>query len=483
METRKEKLIAFSCIFFISILSYINFITGYFSIDTENIISLGYKGYAINYFLYDGRIFSALFALIGELTNISLKNLYIFSTICSIAISSVSVILLYKIVYKILKPETKIKKFLLILLSYTYIFHFMSINNFEFFENCIMSIGILLYILAAQKIVIERKILLGTILCILATAMYQGTINSFLTTAILFLFLKKKTKKEFWKGIGIILVVTLIAGGINVAMVGIAKSNINTTQATRINLDIIKNIRYNLVKLPNLFLNSLCLFPKYLHITFILIELIFILIYCIRRKDMKHILNALFLIGVAYLSCISLSAIYPTCIYDGNGRIFASVGASFSVLGIYILCNMDIFKDKKQRLFFITLITTYSLVIICNTIYMTNQIKEQNRIDERFSKQMIEEIEQYEKETGVKIKSFAILYYEEANKIDKKQSSGINNKSKIKNCLYTATALKVYTGKELEYEGFDEEVEKEYFSKDENKMLCIGDKLYIKQSY
>ena len=483
METKKEKIGTFICIFFISILSYINFITGYFSIDTDNIISLGYNGYAINYFLYDGRVFSALFALIGELTKISLKNLYIFSTICSMAICSISVMLIYKIVYKILKPETKTKKLILILLSYTYIFHFMSINNFEYFENCIMSIAVLIYILAAKKIVIDRKIQLGAILCILATAMYQGTINTFLITAILLLFLKKKTKKEFWKGIRIILVVTLIAAGINVAMVAIARSNIDTIQATRINLDIIKNIGYNLVKLPSLFLDSLCLFPKYLHITFILIELIFIFIYCIQRKDMKYFLNGLFLIGVAYVTCITLSTIYPTCIYDGNGRIFASVGASFCILGIYILCEIDISKDKKQKIFFTTLTIIYFLVIICNTIYMTNKIKEQNRIDERISKQIVEEIEQYQKETGIEIKKFAILYYEDVNRTNKKQSRGINNKSKIQNCIYTDITLKVYTGKVLKYEDFDEKIKTEYFNKDENKMLCIGDKIYIKQSY
>lgn len=482
MENRKRRIITFGCIFFVSILTYVNFITGYFSIDTDNIISLGYKGYAINYFLCDGRIFSAMFALIGELTKISLKNLYIISTILSIAISSISVMLIYKIIDNILKPENTIEKLILILLSYTYIFHFMSINDYEYFENCIISIGILLYIISAKKIIIDRKIVLGILLCIIATAMYQGTINTFITTSILFLLIQQKTKKEFWKDIAIVLGVTLISALINALTIWMAKININSTQTMRVDFNIIKNLLYNFSNLPSLIIDSLDLFPAYLHIGFILIMLLSIFIYCIRKKDMNYFFKSLFLVVIAYGSCIALCTIYPTCIYSGNGRIFASVGSSFSALGIFALCSINICEAKRQKVFFTTLIILYFLAIIGNTIYITDKMKEQNKIDERFSNEIVEEIQQYETKTGVEVKRFAILYYEDINGKDKEVLGAISRRSKIQSCLYSDITLKIYTGKELEYEGFEEKIEEEYFNQDENKMMCIGDKLYIKQA-
>ena len=55
LKTKENKIIFFS-VLVLACLVYINFITGYFSIDSSKIINLGYDGYAINYSFWDGRI-------------------------------------------------------------------------------------------------------------------------------------------------------------------------------------------------------------------------------------------------------------------------------------------------------------------------------------------------------------------------------------------------------------------------------------------
>lgn len=124
------------------------------------------------------------------------KILYIISFFLSLIIGSIAVIKIYEIISKIQEPNTKLKKIVLLILSYTYIFHFMYIDNLTFIENVIMTIGILLYILAVENIVIKNKLATGIIQCILAVATYQGTISIFLLTAALFLFIKKDITRK-----------------------------------------------------------------------------------------------------------------------------------------------------------------------------------------------------------------------------------------------------------------------------------------------
>ena len=112
MEEKKEKKIIFGLIFSISLISYISFITGYYSIDANKIIDMNYINYALNYFFVDGRIFSAIFAIIGGIAKISYKGLYVMSTIGTLIVGNITVIKIYQLIVKINKPETRIKKYL-----------------------------------------------------------------------------------------------------------------------------------------------------------------------------------------------------------------------------------------------------------------------------------------------------------------------------------------------------------------------------------
>ena len=484
MEEKKEKKIIFGLIFSISLISYISFITGYYSIDANKIIDMNYINYALNYFFVDGRIFSAIFAIIGGIAKISYKGMYVMSTIGTLIVGNITVIKIYQLIVKINKPETRIKKIILILLSYTYVFHFMMIDNIVFWENSIMTIGILLYINSAKNIILENKLGIGTIQCILAVAMYQGNINFFITTAFLFLLLNRElSKKEFLKKLTIIFAITFLAGIINVITVCIARANIDTVQSSRVNLNIINNMKYTIKHILFLLFESLDLFPHYWHFLFLMISLILIYIDSVRNNKIARFYNSILLLLIAYGSSLGLSLIYQGCIHEGNGRVFTSIGASFSMLGIYIYCNTNILENNNTKIFYTFLVSIYFIMIIINTMYITKTLKDENKQEEILSKKILENINEYETNTGNKIEKFSIRYEEKEGEKRKKIFVSPTNKSELLIKLYSPNTFKMYTGRKIERQGFEDEIKDKYFQEKEEKMLCIGSRIYIQYVY
>ncbi len=199
----KENIILYFISIIITAISYTAFLKGYYSIDTPKIIQLGYDGYAIAYSFYDGRLIMTLIGLIANIISIGIKQYYILLLIFSIIISSISVIKIYTIVTNIKQPKNKMMKIIVFIAAYTYIFHFMNINNFQFVECIIMSMSILFYILSAEEIILKTNKKMGFIYCLFAILCYQGTINVLISTAILMIIIKdykinKKAIKQFF---------------------------------------------------------------------------------------------------------------------------------------------------------------------------------------------------------------------------------------------------------------------------------------------
>lgn len=286
----KKNILVFLGIFIFSMFTYIFFITGFQSIDTYKIVTLGLDEYAKTYSLSDGRIFMGILNLIADSVNIKLEVYYIIVTIIAIAISSISVIKIYNIVKKIDKTEGKIAKSILMIISYLYIFHFMFIDNMQFIENIVMALSILLYIISAEKIILQRKYKIGTILCVLATIAYQGTINVFITTAFLFALIdntqdiKIKTK-QIIKCLGI----AVISAIIDIILVLIMSEIINSNQTmSRVNINIIENILINIKYMNLLVIKSLYLFFPYIQIIYI--SIYYFNIYNINKKQKDKII-------------------------------------------------------------------------------------------------------------------------------------------------------------------------------------------------
>ena len=107
LEKNKTNILEFVIILAITLIIFIPFLTGHYATYTYNITNIGYKNYAINWSLNDGRIIMAIIGLIADKINISIEA-YVFVTLFSaLIISCISVCVLKKVIekYKDTKEE------------------------------------------------------------------------------------------------------------------------------------------------------------------------------------------------------------------------------------------------------------------------------------------------------------------------------------------------------------------------------------------
>ena len=474
---KRENVILYIITVLLTMINYIAFLRGYFSTDTPKILDFGYDWYAYNYSLYDGRLLMFLIVILANTIQIGIKQYYIILLIISILISSISVIKIYKIITKIKPTNKKILKLLVFIVCYCYIFHFMNIDNFRWIECIIMSISILLYILAAEKIILKDKPILGTVLCLLGIICYQGTINMFITTSVLFMLIQtsKLNRKYILKYMVYLTISLTLVIGIDAIIIKILQNNIQSIQTDRVNLNVISNLMNNIKMLPNLVFNNLKMYPKYIYLCFITTFLFFGYLYEIKNKDMKKFFLGILLIIVCYISCLMLSTIYPDMLWNYNSRVCGAVGSAISAYILFFYTNTNIFEIKIYKQIGIVIVIFYFITIIANTQYMTIKYRNDNEIDEEFANQIVSQIEKYEQETDKKITKMAINYI-----IDEK----LHNKEFETQCQKTLATfdcihVKLYTSKELERIIFDDEVKEKYFKEQNDKMLCIDDTIYV----
>lgn len=473
LKSKENKIVLLVTIIF-ACLMYVKFLTGYYSIDTDKIISLGYDGYAINYSFYDGRILMGIILIIANIIHINLKIFYIILLVISILISSITVLKLYNIINKYKNTNIK-QKVILMILIFCYIFNFMTVNNMEYIECIIMSISIFLYILAAENIAIKKEPNKAFLYTFLAGICYQGTINMLFLTTILFMLLEyKKEEKIFNKKMLFCIIWTGMAIILNVILKIVIDMFIeNTVQTERISLDILGNVKDMFQNMIYLIVDSLNLFPKYLYLTFNILSLIIIYVYCIKNKKIYVWYNVIFLFAISIVSSLILLVIF-TGIQIANGRVFGSIGASFSTIWLYAYVKTNIFSDKGPIEAISILIVISFLLINCYNIFQTTTMfKKANETDEELSKEIVQKIKTYEEQTGQEVKYIEI-------KNDIMPRDNVDYKSYIRSMILTARFneqfMKLYTGIDLERKYFEEE-DMEKVKND--TIVCSGDTVYV----
>ena len=474
IKINKKIVLVFVITLLISIISYINYLPEYYSIDTTKILSRGYLGYATKYSIQDGRVFSFLIFYIAEILDISMENLWRILLISAITVSSICVIKLYNIITKLKPATTKNIKIALYLIVYCYIFNFMYIDCLEFAECLIMASSIWFYILSAESIVLKKKNLKGILYCIIGIFFYQGTLNVFIATSILFLLIDEKiSNKELIKKLVIIGIATIISVALNFVVMHIAKTYAEIKQATRLKWDLIENLKRIQVYLPKLIVNSLKLFPKYVQLALIGIILVLILISNIKEKKPFKILLPIGLILVCYSTSMAQTILTPSLLTSINGRVFISTGMLISALLIYAYVKTEVFENKYLSIIINLLIVLYFVINMVNTIHKTGMLKTGNDIDRELSYEIQEAIEQYEEETKNEIKFIAIRY-RNTIECDKKW---LRSKKMMR--IYTSNVYRIYTGEILIDTRFEADIKEKYFKTEEPSIKCIDNIVYV----
>lgn len=487
MEKKKEKIITFIIIFIISCLLYSIFLMGYCSIDTQTVVGKGYTNYAINYSFYDGRIIMGCICLIMDFFHAPYKVFYVIVLVMAIAISTITVVKLIEIVSKQERISNKLTKILIYVLCYLCVFNFMTIDNMQFIENFVMSLSVLFYLISAEKIILKSETKKGIIYCVIGTFCYQGTINMFIALSFLFIFLKyENINKRMLKDIFLTLVTLFVASAINIVVKKIIEILIISSQKERLSLNILNNISDNIKKFKLLIYDTLELFPSGVYMLYIALTLsITYLVYA--KKKIKSYFIVFFLFLIAIISSVLLICIYPTGIFAKDGRIFGSIGASFSILWIYLLIKTDIIENKVCKYVVTICIMSYLILNMYNIFVTTLDSYKEQLLDENISKQIEKEVVRYEQETNNKIKYFAIRYKPITDDDIKNNTVKIikrDNALRLAFCqsaLYCNEMLKVHTNldKSIEQIYFEEDIQKQYFPNYEKEIMCIDDTVYI----
>jgi hypothetical protein len=485
LEDIKRKKFTVLVLLILSGLLYSIFLSGYFSRDTYNmIIGLGYKGYAINYSFYDGRVIMGLICMLADILNINIRAFYISLLVMSIIVSTITIIKILNIIEDKKKPKGKLQYVLLVIITYLYIFNFMTIDNMGFAENFVMSLSVWFYVLSIENMIIKHNWKKALLYCIIGIFSYQGTINMLFITSILILLIEKnKFDKKVLKELALFLGIISISSLFNFIFVKIITNCINSIQSSRVSLEILSNIVSNLKNITYLLYNTIELFPSGVYAGFIIITLIITYIYSIKEQQMKPFIIAIILFIMSIVSSLILLFIYENGICCENGRIFGSIGANFSVIWLYLYANTDIL-DKKHKLKLIAtiLIIIYFILNGINILYITHLYKKGNEIDEQLAKQIEQKIEDYEKSGENKIEYIAVKYINGTELKDIQQYNGKTLKKSMKDMgLFNKNTLKAYTkvNPNIETVYFEDKIIEKYFGSEKENIQCIGNTVYV----
>ena len=360
------------------------------------------------------------------------------------------------------------------------------LDNLYFAESFVMAVSVLMYILAADRIVYSKKYIRALLLLIVGVMSYQATISMFFICVVLFSMLKEYDYKFIFKIFCIATLLGLIAVAINFGEIAIIQKSFGITQ-TRFSKNIFINIVVITSCLSRIVLYTSNLLPAFLYITFVFV--IFILLCCkiIKYDRNKHgekiiieqlILTILSILFSCIPSLISLSAME-------SGRLRFSIGATIGILFIHIIMKNDItnFKIKTNKVF-VMLLIVYGIINSANYIYLTGLNGQVNELDKEYVYEIKAYMEEYEKNNDIQVKKIAMVYEKDFDKRYHREFKGRKTGIMV-SALRTEWSvdgiINYYTDRKLERRNITEEEKKSYIQivDKEKEFLCIGDTLYI----
>ena len=476
---KKKKIIILLIAIILGTISYVYFLDGYYSIDTEWIYTRGIFDYATkDAYIRDGRFFSAIIFILFSFMNLSIKKIYIINLLASILISSISVVKIYKIINKYKNLEKTYLKIIAFMISYIFIFNFTQINIMLFIDSAIINASILFLINSLEKTIIEEKKKQGLLYALIAIFCYQGTISVYIATTFLICLLKyKKINKTFFKKLITPIITIILACIINLIAIIIIPYVTKLDFTKRLTTDgIMIKFLYNLQNFYHIIFDCQNYFPKYLWLIICFLILVITLIYGLKTKKESIPINLIILFAVYVLSSM---IILPLVSIDDRieiGRAFMPIGETIAGTLIYIICNTDILENKKiYKNIMIIIISFYFLLNIFNTIKLTREHKIANKIDESFAKQVEKEVKKIEGE-DIKDFKYTMYYIIDENATEKnKYNTIIFRILLLLKCMYTEAMMEFYIGNGIKPNKlmYDEKIIKENFETQTNKELQI----------
>lgn len=431
---KNREALIFVVIFITTCLIFIPFLTGHYSTDTYNILNRGIETYAITYNLNDGRIINCMVLLLFNLLGIKVETIVIITTVLAIFISCITIMIIKNIIIRKIEPKNIWQEILILIITHATIFNFAYLENMQFVECMVMSASILFYTLAAKKIVFDKRYIIATVLSIIATLCYQGTIGWLITCTVLFSLINENNiNKELIRNIVVAGILCVLSVGVDLLQIRITGKIFDMTQ-TR--MGSLKNIHYNIHIIWNYInyniTNTFYLFPKYLFLIFVCI---IVLINSILKSNTKNTI-----INLGVLIIISIIINYAQNLFTlsaiGTARMCFSLGATIGIMLIYLYCNTEIFQSQTiMKKILIGIMILYFCITDVNYVKIMMQHKKVNEISKEESLQIGEYLNEYEKQSNIKLKNIIVVY--DSNPTVFYEPKIVNNSSLCYRPLYT----------------------------------------------
>ena len=416
-ETIKNN--KFNILIFIGMLIFtgvicINFIKPHLALDTYCVYSFNSQDLISN-FLCSNRIFSALARWVFEILNVPFYLGLEILTAVGIVSLTLSWFILYKFVFNLQNKDKNKNIFnnvLIMAISFLVIFNFCTIEGIVFWESGIMCLGILGTIIASCIFNEDKKyrLIKTFIILLLASLCYQGAITIFIPLALVLLEYKKRDSiKEIFVEtvkIGFIYVIVMFINLIGTKIF----SNIFNNEVRKMTMLSLTDLLNSFLKLlSNMVVNTFGIGTRYWYILVILVLTIIFLIYVIKYKTSKFYIIEYFTLWIACI-VIPVLPMLVTPIENQyiEARMAMSFGSSIGILLLFLILVIGILEKKIYK-YFIAIITAGMVILNCiYYICASSELIATNYLDRNIAKTIIEEINNYQVETGIVIENIGV---------------------------------------------------------------------------
>lgn len=490
MKKNKEKILMalkdnkLYILFAISIIFFGAFSIIQYAPDTYSVFVNGTKETIFHFFSCGRFITGFVFAILKGILKLNGNTIYIISYATAIICTTLS---LYKL-YLILKEDIK-SEILCILISTLIIINPFSIELFLYVEKGIMMFSILMCIIAIEKLIKflngDKKAAISMIIYILlANCSYQGTVGIFVVISLIYILKYSKTVKQFLVNNILVALFYLIPAIANFLLIKVFFSNNRLGGEVRIVESLNKIIQGIMV----IFKNNYRLLPDNLFSIIIIAIICFILYLCIKnRKTAKQKLFYMF--GAIYIIIGTIIVTIAPQILQNTDSIWFVARSTYpiaSIIGIlvaYVTINFEL-NENIKRVIIILICVFLGLQL---TFFMKYTIDGYivNYQDKQNATRIIEKINNYENETGIKVEKIA--FYNDNNPNYTYLNINSTGDINIKAFFPEWSSLKIlefYSGRNLSTVEKNVEIEHKFNSVDWNyyddsQIEIIGDTIHL----
>ena len=371
--------------------------------------------------LKDGRIIHFLILFILDLLNIKMETYSIVVHYVCLIIYAFAIFNVYTYLIKILSSkigQDNKKKAIILMGSVLIILNPLTVENFAYIENIIMSLSILIGTIAAKTLHEnkEKAYIKTTFLMILAGLCYQGNLNMWIVLSILYFAIdEKKPVKEWIKYFAKIATIVIIVLSALLIALNICNSIIGNKQARLGGANL--SFEEIIILFLTFFIEPITIITFGYYPKMLIISVIIITVFMIEWKEKNNtenmILKYLLIVCIAILACIVPAFMQKNI--NLSARTTNGIGAIIGVSIIY-MCQII----PKEGKVFEKILLAFSVIIIGINLFDYYNVAYMSQITTAEEQKYVNEINsimlEYEKENDIILKN--VIFFKDKNYIE-----------------------------------------------------------------